>query len=72
MPCRSHAQRKYRKRRASGQAIVSLGGKDFYLGPPRQIGSIDSGLASLVKAIETHNIASIAIPALGCGLGGLK
>lgn len=33
---------------------------------------IQSGLASLVKKIDEHNIRSIALPALGCGLGGLN
>lgn len=32
---------------------------------------IESGLASLVKEIQGRRIRSIAIPALGCGLGGL-
>jgi hypothetical protein len=33
MPRLSAALPKYRKHRASGQAVVTLGGKDFYLGP---------------------------------------
>jgi len=33
MPFLSKSTPKYRKHRASGQAIVTLGGKDFYLGP---------------------------------------
>ncbi len=33
---------------------------------------IESGLADLARIIEFYNITSIAIPALGCGLGGLK
>lgn len=33
---------------------------------------IESGLASLEKEIRTRRIRSIAIPALGCGLGGLE
>lgn len=32
---------------------------------------IESGLQSLVEAVEKHHIKSIAMPALGCGLGGL-
>ncbi len=32
---------------------------------------IESGLESLAKAIEEYGIGSIAMPALGCGLGGL-
>jgi len=33
MPLLSNSVPRYRKHRASGQAIVTLGGKDFYLGP---------------------------------------
>jgi len=33
---------------------------------------IQSGLDSLVKKIGEHEIRSIALPALGCGLGGLN
>lgn len=36
-----------------------------------RIEDIASGLDSLVVDIETRDITSIAIPALGCGLGGL-
>lgn len=32
---------------------------------------IDAGLIALAAEIRSHNIHSIAIPALGCGLGGL-
>jgi O-acetyl-ADP-ribose deacetylase (regulator of RNase III) len=33
---------------------------------------ISLGLASLTAAVHEHNIRSIALPALGCGLGGLS
>jgi integrase len=33
MPKLTHSLPKYRKHRASGQAVTTLGGKDFYLGP---------------------------------------
>ncbi len=33
---------------------------------------IESGLLSLVAEVKTRDIQSIAIPALGCGLGGLS
>ena len=33
---------------------------------------IDSGLSALVAEIERQRIHSIALPALGCGLGGLQ
>lgn len=32
---------------------------------------IESGLQSLTEAVEQYEIKSIAMPALGCGLGGL-
>lgn len=37
-----------------------------------RLSDIDSGLDSLVKEIERLRISSIAIPPLGCGLGGLQ
>lgn len=33
---------------------------------------IESGLVALVDTVKMHGIKSIAIPALGCGLGGLR
>ena len=33
---------------------------------------IESGLKSLIEEVRKHNIRSIAVPPLGCGLGGLK
>ena len=33
---------------------------------------IEAGLVPLVQTLAEHSIASIAIPALGCGLGGLS
>ncbi len=39
---------------------------------PSQLHYIDSGMVMLWDAIRRHNIRSIAIPALGCGLGGLQ
>ena len=32
---------------------------------------IEAGLSSLVAEVERHRIRSIALPSLGCGLGGL-
>jgi O-acetyl-ADP-ribose deacetylase (regulator of RNase III) len=32
---------------------------------------IESGLQSLVESVELYGIKSVAMPALGCGLGGL-
>jgi O-acetyl-ADP-ribose deacetylase (regulator of RNase III) len=36
-----------------------------------RIADIESGLQSLVKTVELYGIKSVAMPALGCGLGGL-
>jgi O-acetyl-ADP-ribose deacetylase (regulator of RNase III) len=38
---------------------------------PSKIEYIESGLQSLVEAVECYKIKSIAMPAIGCGLGGL-
>lgn len=35
------------------------------------IEDIECGLLDLVKVVRRHSIESIAVPALGCGLGGL-
>lgn len=39
---------------------------------PSQLDYIQSGMESLVKHVRRLNIRSVAIPALGCGLGGLS
>jgi O-acetyl-ADP-ribose deacetylase (regulator of RNase III) len=36
-----------------------------------QLSYISQGLDALVHSMDEHNIQSIALPALGCGLGGL-
>ena len=36
-----------------------------------KIEDIESGLLDLISVIDSHNINSIAVPPLGCGLGGL-
>jgi O-acetyl-ADP-ribose deacetylase (regulator of RNase III) len=51
--------------------IINFPTKDHWK-QPSEIGYIDSGLESLAGAIQKHDISSIAIPALGCGLGGLQ
>lgn len=50
--------------------IINFPTKRHWRGKSR-IEDIESGLASLVEEIRSHNIHSIAIPPLGCGLGGL-
>ena len=37
-----------------------------------RLADIDAGLSALVAEIERHRIHSIALPPLGCGLGGLE
>lgn len=39
---------------------------------PSKIEYIEEGLKDLVRIIETQKFESMAIPALGCGLGGLE
>ena len=38
---------------------------------PSRMDDIESGLEALVDELRTRRIRSVAIPALGCGLGGL-
>lgn len=38
---------------------------------PSRLDDVDQGLTALAHAIATNGIRSIAIPPLGCGLGGL-
>ena len=37
-----------------------------------RLADIEAGLSALVAEIERHRIHSIALPVLGCGLGGLE
>ncbi len=51
--------------------IINFPTKDDWK-KPSKIEYIKKGLPSLIEAIKKHKIYSIAIPALGCGQGGLK
>lgn len=51
--------------------IINFPTKRHWKGNSR-IEDIDSGLIALAKEISRRNIKSIAIPPLGCGLGGLN
>lgn len=51
--------------------IINFPTKRHWKGKSR-IEDIDSGLNALIKEIKEKKINSIAIPALGCGLGGLS
>ena len=52
------------------QYIINFPTKRHWRGASR-LEDIESGLVDLVKVIRERSIASIAIPPLGCGLGGL-
>ena len=50
--------------------IINVPTKRHWRGKSR-VEDIESGLESLAEAISTRHIRSVAIPPLGCGLGGL-
>lgn len=54
-----------------GHFIVNFPTKDHWR-EKSKLEYIERGLTSLVAELPKHDIRSIAIPALGCGLGGLK
>ncbi len=51
--------------------VICVATKDHWRHPSK-LEWIRSGLASLGVLLEVEGIASVAIPALGCGLGGLS
>ena len=51
--------------------IINFPTKRHWLDPSR-LEDIDAGLEALVSEVKWHHIQSIAVPALGCGLGGLE
>lgn len=53
------------------QYIINFPTKDDPM-YPSELEFISSGLIDLVKQIKVLRIQSVAIPALGCGLGGLS
>ncbi|UJW28830.1 macro domain-containing protein [Saccharothrix sp. AJ9571] len=56
--------------RAGIPLIVNVATKDHWR-DPSQIEWIDQALPQLVQLVHSERIDSIAIPPLGCGLGGL-
>ena len=54
----------------SGKLIINFPTKDNWQNPS-ELSYIDKGLDDLVRTIQEKNIKSVAIPAIGCGLGGL-
>jgi O-acetyl-ADP-ribose deacetylase (regulator of RNase III) len=53
-----------------GKIIFHFPTKQHYRDNSR-LGDIDAGLVALAWEIKTCNVRSVAVPALGCGLGGL-
>jgi O-acetyl-ADP-ribose deacetylase (regulator of RNase III) len=51
--------------------VINLPTKRHWKGKAR-LGDIDSGLRALANAIKEFKIASVAVPPLGCGNGGLR
>ncbi len=51
--------------------IINFATKDHWKGKSH-LDYIDSGLKALVQEVRQRGIRSIAIPPLGCGLGGLR
>lgn len=50
--------------------VLHAATKDHWRNPSR-LEWVESALEQLVEIVRMHNIESIALPALGCGLGGL-
>ena len=59
-----------RDRFTNPRIIINFPTKRHWKGKSR-IGDIEAGLVALVAEIKHRHIRSIAIPPLGCGLGGL-
>jgi O-acetyl-ADP-ribose deacetylase (regulator of RNase III) len=59
------------RRLTSPRWIINIPTKRHWRGRSR-IEDIESGLEALIETIGEHGIRSVAIPPLGCGLGGLN
>lgn len=57
--------------RENGKTILNFATKDHWRNPSR-IEWIEAGMRSLLCVVANEGIESVAIPALGCGLGGLQ
>ena len=56
---------------SSPQYIINFPTKDHWRDPSK-VEYIQSGLSALIADVQRLKLTSIAIPALGCGLGGLE
>jgi O-acetyl-ADP-ribose deacetylase (regulator of RNase III) len=62
----------YETRRLTGpRYIINFPTKEHWKGKSR-MEFIDAGLSALVEEIRKRDIRSVAVPPLGCGLGGLR
>lgn len=52
-------------------AVANLPTKEEWVNPSEK-SYVEEGVKALIKSMEMNNRTSVAIPALGCGLGGLK
>lgn len=57
---------------ATGKKLIINFPTKLHWKNPSQYQYVEDGLAALAKLIEAENIPSIALPALGCGNGGLN
>lgn len=57
--------------RLEPRLIINFPTKGHWKGHSK-IADIESGLEDLVRVVQEHQIQSIALPPLGCGLGGLR
>jgi O-acetyl-ADP-ribose deacetylase (regulator of RNase III) len=69
MPGRVHVFE--RIERVDPRFIISVPTKRHWRGKSR-LADIDAGLDDLVRVVRERGIRSIALPQLGCGLGGLS
>jgi O-acetyl-ADP-ribose deacetylase (regulator of RNase III) len=51
--------------------IINVATKKHWRHPSR-LEYVRSGLDALIASLQEHHISSVAVPALGCGLGGLR
>lgn len=58
-------------RRQNPRYIINFPTKRHWKGKSR-IEDIESGLGALVEEVRNRHIQTVAVPALGCGLGGLE
>jgi O-acetyl-ADP-ribose deacetylase (regulator of RNase III) len=57
-------------RQEPGKFVIHFPTKEHWRSPSR-LEFLRAGLPSLVEEVRRHAIGSLAVPALGCGLGGL-